>query len=799
MKPDQERPDLRVVLLACCAWAGSLLVLLGSVSIAVAAVAAAAGAAAVAVRHRSRTSRGPGTQSGSDADDRRGARPPWPRPSRAGTWLLVGCAVVTCASASTAALRVEQHRATPVARLAQAQTSVSLTARVASDPVRREGRFAPYVLVRLSVRTVEGLGRSYRSAVPVLVIGDLDWLDVRLGDTVEATGRLRPAQDETVAAVLLPRRAPTVVAEQGALLSGADVVRRGIRASVVHGSRDAEALVPALVVGDDRQLSAEVVEDFRTTGLTHLAAVSGTNLTLVVGFLLVLARWAGVRGRGLVVIGGLGVVGFVLLARTEPSVVRAAAMGTVGLIGMGSHGRTQGARALGVAVLVLVLVDPWLAVSWGFVLSAQATAGILFLGPVLRDALMRWAPRWVAEAVAVPFAAQLACTPAVAALSGQVSLVAVIANLLVAAAVGPATVLGLVGGLLMPVLPWAGVLVGTGAAASAWWIIAVATHLAPLPTAAVHWAAGPLGLAVLCALCAAIAAGSPWVFARRGPAVLTAAAMTLVVLVPLPSPGWPPSGWVMVACDVGQGDGLVLNAGEGRAVVVDAGPDPPAIDRCLDRLGVREVPVVVLTHFHADHVDGLPGVLDGRRVDRILVTGLADPPAGAEEVRRWAGAAGIPVRTARFGEVHQLGLLRWQVIGPARLPRAEGPGSPPNNASTVLLVESRGVRILASGDIEPPAQEMLHAAVPDLRVDVLKVPHHGSADQDPELIGSLGAVLAVISVGVGNDYGHPAPATLALLEHAGLQVRRTDQDGDVAVRVVDGRLRVSTSGPRTPG
>ena len=123
-------------------------------------------------------------------------------------------------------------------------------------------------------------------------------------------------------------------------------------------------------------------------------------------------------------------------------------MGAVGLIGMGHHGRRRGTRALGAAVLLLLLFDPWLAQTLGFALSVLATAGILWLAPGWRDRLMRWLPRWVAEAVSVPLAAQIACTPLVAAISGQVSLVAVAANLLAAPAVGPATVLGLAGGVV---------------------------------------------------------------------------------------------------------------------------------------------------------------------------------------------------------------------------------------------------------------------------------------------------------------------------------------------------------------
>ncbi len=221
------------------------------------------------------------------------------------------------------------------------------------------------------------------------------------------------------------------------------------------------ALVPALVDGDDAGLSAGLEEDFRTTGLTHLTAVSGTNLTLVVGFLLVVARWCRVRGRWLYAVGAVGIVGFVLLARTEPSVLRAAVMGSVGLLALGGNGRNRAIRALGVAVLVLLLVQPRLAVSAGFALSVLATAGIVLLAPGWRDSLARWLPRWLAEAIAVPAAAQLACTPLVAAISGQVSLVAVIANLLVAPVVGPATVCGLAAGLVTLVSSPLGQLLGT--------------------------------------------------------------------------------------------------------------------------------------------------------------------------------------------------------------------------------------------------------------------------------------------------------------------------------------------------
>jgi competence protein ComEC len=175
---------------------------------------------------------------------------------------------------------------------------------------------------------------------------------------------------------------------------------------------------------------------------------------------------------------------------------------------------------------------------------------------------------------------------------------------------------------------------------------------------------------------------------------------------------------------------------------------------------------------------------------------VADPEGGARLVGSVAGRAGVPVRAVTYGETTRIGPVRWQVLGPVR---ASYPASdsPPNDSSVVLLVEIRGVRLLLMGDEERPSQADLRRTTTGLHADVLKVAHHGSSKQDADLVDSIGARLAVISVGVDNDYGHPAPSTLQLLREAGMQVRRTDLDGDVAVVVGrDGQLSTATRMPR---
>jgi len=463
-------------------------------------------------------------------------------------------AVLVCAAVATAAgVRVQRVADNPLAALARDDAFVSLAGTVVDDPRRIQGRFGEEVMVRIEVTMVRAGSVAYALRQPVLVFGTRSWLSAPLGATVEVSGRLTPSSAGDVASIVSTGQGPDIRAGPDPWWRASARLRQALRDSAARLPPDRRVLVPALVDGDDAGLDPALVDEFRTTGLTHLLAVSGTNLTLVVGFALVVARWLRVRGRWLYVVGAAGIFGFVLLARAEPSVLRAAAMGTVALLGLGSNGADRGTRALGVATLALLLLDPGLATSVGFALSVLATAGILLLAPAWRDALGRWLPRAVAEAIAVPAAAQLACTPLIAAISGQVSLVAVAANLLAAPAVGPATVLGLIGGLLTLVSPPLGRLVGATAGWCVAWIVEVAQHGAALPTAAVAWGSGPVALTLLTGLSLAVALGGPHLVRRRTTGLACAAVLALTVLVRVPTPGWPPDGWLMVMCDVGQG------------------------------------------------------------------------------------------------------------------------------------------------------------------------------------------------------------------------------------------------------
>jgi competence protein ComEC len=702
--------------------------------------------------------------------------------------------LLVAAALAVTALRLAGVEAGSVRALADERAVVSATAQVVTDPKLRPGQFGDFVVLRVLLTRVTGRGATMQVRSPVLVIADPAWRDVVPGQRLQVSGRLDVADGADLAGLLVARGPPIVVGEPGPVGRAVNDLRAGLRESVSGLPAAERSLVPALVDGDDSAMPEEVADDFRTTGLTHLLAVSGANLTLVLAFVLVVGRWCGVRARGLLVLGVLGVVGFVLLARTEPSVLRAAAMGVVALAGLSAGGRRRGVRALCVAVVVLVLLDPWLARSVGFALSVLATAGILLLAPPWRDALSRWMPRLLAEALAVPLSAQLVCTPIVAAISDQVSVVAVFANLLAAPAVAPATVLGVMATLLAPLSAQLAAVAGWLAGRAAWWIITVAERGAELPGAAVPWSATPGALVLLTTLCLLAVLAMGWVLARPVVALGLAVGAAVLVVRPADALGWPPADWVMVACDVGQGDAVVLNAGDGDAVVVDTGPEPDAVDRCLDRLEVDTVPLVVLSHLHADHAAGLSGVSDGRTVGEVEIGSSSTPAEQFRAVLTWTQRHRVAARRAMYGERRRLGALSWRVIAPddGEPPSPAAESSDENNASLVLLAHYRGLRMLLTGDIEPEAQQSLLRSSHGLRADVLKVPHHGSRYQESAFLSAVGADVAVVSAGHDNDYGHPAESTLRLLQHGGTDVYRTDLAGDVAVVWSDGDLSVQT-------
>ncbi|UYB42464.1 ComEC/Rec2 family competence protein [Streptomyces sp. Je 1-4] len=523
------------------------------------------------------------------------------------------------------------------------------------------------------------------------------WRGLLPSTRIRVVARAAPplASGDQVAAVLrVTAEAPPVkVGAPDVLQRLAGSLRAGLREASSGLRPDARALLPGLVVGDTSRVPPDLDDAFRATDLTHLLAVSGSNLTIVLALLIGpphlasraerrgLAPRLGLSLRGTAVIGGALALAFVVVCRPDPSVLRAAACGLITLLAIGTGRRRSLLPALAAAVLLLVLYDPWLARSYGFLLSVLATGALLLLAPRWSAALQRRrVPPRLAEVIAAAAAAQAVCAPVVAVLAARVGLVAVPCNLLAELAVAPATVLGFAALAAAPVVPPVAQALAWCAGWPAEWIAGVARTGAALPGAEFAWPGGWAGGMALAAAMVVLVPVGRRVLRRPWLCFLCALAVILAVCRPAPFTrvltGWPPPGWRAVVCDVGQGDGLVLAAGDGTALVVDTGPEPHAMDRCLTDLGIRRIPLLVLTHFHADHVDGLPGALRGRSVGAIETTTLQEPPGQAQFVRSTAAAARVPIVRATPGERRHLGPLTWEVLWPPAPPARPGPSDP---------------------------------------------------------------------------------------------------------------------------
>ncbi|HVR32513.1 MAG TPA: ComEC/Rec2 family competence protein [Acidimicrobiia bacterium] len=539
--------------------------------------------------------------------------------------------------------------------------------------------------------------------------------------------------------------------------SAASRLRDRIIVEIEPARGDARGLLVGFLIGDTHGVSPIVSEEMRRAGLSHLVAVSGSNVALFLVGLVVVAAPLAIHPVGRIVVVLNGLVVFGSLTRWEPSVVRASAMAGLVAIGRFVGVPLEPVTALAVASGGTVLIAPPMARSVGFQLSVLATAGLM-IGA-------RWWPGRgrIGALLSATVAAQLAVAPLLLAVFGSVPLLSPVANL-----VG------------IPLVMVATSLAGVGAFLGVDWLISLAELCAEafivVARVAAPWPQlGLVGFTVV-ALAGVVAAR----FRRLRPALVIVAAVILGLGV-LETDRAPHTG--IIVFDVGQGDSTLVRLA-GFTVLVDGGPDPVELAFRLRQYGVTRVDLAVVTHVHEDHAAGLTGLFGRFPIGAVWAAFEPHETASSRALLAGAGDRGVVVDRPVVGDTITIGDDTIEVLGPRR--RYAGP----NDQSVVLLVTIDGVRILLSGDIEEVAQDEID--VPE--VVVLKVPHQGAGTSRPDWLAAHAGRLAVVSVGE-NTFGHPVAWVLETLREAGSTVFRTDEVGDVIVDF-DGESGVSV---RTSG
>lgn len=586
------------------------------------------------------------------------------------------------------------------------------------------------------------------------------------------------------------------------------VVRLRLEAALQRALPEPEAsLAAGIAFGRDGNLPDGLYTDFRDAGVAHIVAVSGTNITIVAAVAFMAATAVVGRRRALLPVAVI-VFAYVVVAGLSPSVLRAGVMAGVYLLGTGL-GRQQGSlAALGVAAVAMTALSPEAAADLGFQLSLTATAGLVVFGPWVTWAIGRgvsaarlgaWSPEWAVRVAGITLSATVATLPVVWVNLGRVSLVGPFANVVVEPVFVVAFALSGLAALMGTAWAPAGWLVGLGAyypLAFMGWFTARA---AALPYAAVDVPArgGEWAFAAYLVL---VAGGWPAYryfvpstgrrptrvrpTARRMAAAAGAAGVAVAVVVTSLLPTGGPGELRVAVLNVGQGDAILVTTPHGHQVLVDGGPSGIVLARELGATMPhwdRSIDVVFLTHPQQDHVGGLPELFQRFDIGTTYDTGIA---RASEGYAAYAGGRAGHEVIARGGVVTIDGVT-IEVLWP---PDAYAT-SDVNNTSLILRVTYGETSVLLTGDAEAPAQRAL-MALEDVQADVLKVPHHGSKTSAPEFLRAVGAEVAVVSVGEGNQFGHPAEATLAAL--SGTVLLRTDQDGRVTV-TSDGRhIRVTT-------
>jgi len=717
------------------------------------------------------------------------------------------------------------------------------TGTVVSPLERERGRTA----FLLAVSSIDG--RSTTGTVRVVLKEEQP--SIGYGDRAEIEGKFYPVRGyrnpggfdypaylgrQGVFAVLSVRTGSTpLVNEQGSgLFRTMQDWRERIRQALLRStSGQGSAVLQAMILGEEGGLTNDLRDIFLSAGATHILSISGSHLGLVAVFCFWLAKGLFFLlperfyhrltivvdpRKAAALLAVVPIVFYALLAGGQQATIRSLIMLIAGFTALLLDREHAMFQALAIAGLIILVPDPQAAFDISFQLSFLSVAAILFVvntASAVAPAAVTWRERVKRDAflmLAVSLAATIATAPLVAYYFNRLSLWGILSNMIIVPFAGFLVVpLGLLSGVLSLVLgslPFPGLNQWAGDA-----FVALTSFFAGLPGAT---AAYPAPGAVFAVAYTGLILSAAWFIRRRllsaarpfehpaGPSVkarVVALASFSLLVLSLVLPLLRNNGDRLVFLDVGQGDCCLLETSEGKRILIDGGG---AVDNRFDVgqkvvapfLGNRNIGTIdlaVLSHPHPDHMNGLASLLRTVAVREVWTSGQDLAVEGYEDLRKTAEERGTILRAVDAGHTRSWGRTAIEVLHPGRGFDRAGRRAyeAENNRSLVIRVSINNRRLLFPGDIHKEAERFLARTNPDLRSDLLKIPHHGSKSSSTDgFIAAVRPSIAVMSVGAGNPYRQPSNEVVDRYLGSGIRLYRTDQDGAVLVSLDKGGLSV---------
>lgn len=541
--------------------------------------------------------------------------------------------------------------------------------------------------------------------------------------------------------------------------------------------KEHRALFSGMLVGDVSLMDPEQTENFKRSGLTHLVAVSGSNLAMIAVPLLIALTWLGISRSARIVIIAAVIVFYATATGLQAPVLRASIMTLLAFYSIFFVGQKRGLALLSTACVALLAWDPFLLRSPGFLFSFTSTLGLIITLKRF-EIFFGFMPAALSLPLASTLAAQILVIPVSVYYFGQISIASLAANVLAAPFVPLITNAGLIALILYNIAPAITFLPALAGDLFLSLLVKISEVFGNF-----SWAMIDLNfsyaLLFIYLLAIAFFISTKVTSGRKIKTVIALALVTAVLVSwqPVLSPARPEHDLEIYFLDVGQADSALVRTKDGINILIDTGRGDGSALKYLGSIGVRKIDLLVISHFEEDHCGGSLDILRKYKVHTVMAPEVAEPGAYEKRTFKFLRENNIPVIKARKNDEWRLGSLQLNILSPAPDQAFEDL----NNSSLVLRLRFGAKSFLFTGDIEQGVQDILERDK-SIKSDVIKVPHHGAADAaDEEFLKTVDPSLAVISAGRNNPYGHPSAKYLSLLNKRAVSIRRTDKDGNVKI------------------